>query len=282
LRLATSLLRLHPTWLCASEAALGALWALATAPFAAESAADAECRDAGLRLLRQLLQVARGGRSVDSLCASIGNAPASQGAVSRTIDPIPIDPAMAAAVAASLRPRVPSLVFAMAAAITCVPDSPSARTDRSSLNRSSSNRSSLKCSPLQCSALEPFGAALPAALSTRTDRSGSRTTSERRDGHIRCRHAAPTSAVESASMLLVATAVTFPAEWQATVPAAIERLAADLQQRGRPLPAQAQQLLLRGALKQPTPHAETIAAMWNDLAQVARMGVSARALERYV
>ena len=94
-------------------------------------------------------------------------------------------------------------------------------------------------------------------------------------------HTAPASAVEPASALLHAVASTFSSEWSATLPVAVERLAADLALLGRPFPLQAQELLVRGALKQPLPQVRIFVTMWTDLAQVARMGTSARALERY-
>ena len=193
LRLAEGLVQHCPGWLCTGESALDALWALAVTPFDVNRAAAAECRDAGLSLLRGLLLLAQGST----------RSPGSIGAHGA---------AVTVAVAASLRPRVPSLVFAMASAIA---------------------------------------------------------------------HAAPTSAVEPASRLLHTAATTFPAEWVQSMPAMLERLAADLEQLGRPLLPQAQKLLLCGALKRPLPEADVFAAMWNDLAQVTRVGMSARALERY-
>jgi hypothetical protein len=94
-------------------------------------------------------------------------------------------------------------------------------------------------------------------------------------------HAAPSSTVEPASQLLLAVSLTFAPEWHALLPAAVERLGDELRDRGRVLPPRAAQLLLRAAL-QPSPLSTfDFVAMWNDMAQVTRMGVSARALERY-
>ena len=76
-------------------------------------------------------------------------------------------------------------------------------------------------------------------------------------------------------------AATFPVEWDRAMPSIVEQLVAELEQRGRPVPAQAHKLLLRGVLKRPLWGKDVFVAMWNDLAQVTRVGVSARALERY-
>ena len=201
LRLATSLLRASPALLCAGESAIEALWSLAVSPFGPDGAAvDAECRDAGMTLLQTLIEAACG-----PTVAGSGGAPAQH--VER-----PPDLATAAVILGALRPRVPSLIWAMMSAVA---------------------------------------------------------------------HAAPATEVERASTLLHATAATFPGEWSATVPQTVERLATDLKQRRRNLPSEAQRLLVRGALKQPLLPVTSFVAMWVDLAQVARMGTSARALDRY-
>ena len=94
-------------------------------------------------------------------------------------------------------------------------------------------------------------------------------------------HAAPSSTVEPASQLLLAVSLTFAPEWHALLPAAVERLGDELRERGRALPPRAAQLLLRAALRPSPLSAFDFVALWNDLAQVTRMGVSERALERY-
>ena len=96
-------------------------------------------------------------------------------------------------------------------------------------------------------------------------------------------HAAPPLLYRRAclSQLLLAVSLSFAHEWHALLPAAVEGLGDELRERGRALPPRAAQLLLRAAL-QPSPlSAFDFVAMWNDMAQVTRMGVSERALERY-
>ena len=168
-------------------AALGAVWSLALAA-GFGGAADAECCDAGMGVLRRLFDLARG--------RGVAAAP----------------DAAAALILAGLRPQVPVLLASLCSAIA---------------------------------------------------------------------HAAPSSPVEPASQLLLAVSLTFAPEWHALLPAAVERLGDELRERGRALPPRAAQLLLRAAL-QPSPlSAFDFLALWNDLAQVTRMGVSERALERY-
>ena len=94
-------------------------------------------------------------------------------------------------------------------------------------------------------------------------------------------HAAPASAVDPAAQLLLAVAQTFPAEWQAALPVAVEQLAGDLRERGRALSPRAAELLLGGALRQPLLAPKEFVALWNDVAQITRMGTSEQALVRY-
>jgi len=211
LRLASVMLQIHPNALCSSEPAFTALWDLAVAPFGADRSAEPESRGAGLALLRALLLLAQGGGSGGSSGSSVVPAPgamsAHDGATSAHGAVIAF-----AALRQLLRPRVPSLVLAMASAIS---------------------------------------------------------------------HAAPASEIDPAARLLHTVAATFTDEWSHTMPTVVEQLVAELERLGRPVPAQAHKLLLRGVLKRPLWGKDVFVAMWNDLAQVTRVGVSARALERY-
>ena len=230
LRLAAVMLQIHPNALCSSEPAFTALWDLAVAPFGADRSAEPESRGAGLALLRALLLLAQGGGSGSggsggsggsSVVPAPGATSAHDGATSAHDGATSAHGAVIAFAAASalrqllrqlLRPRVPSLVLAMASAIS---------------------------------------------------------------------HAAPTSEIDPAARLLHTVAATFPDEWSHTMPTVVEQLVAVLEQRGRPVPAQAHKLLLRGVLKRPLWGKDLFVAMWSDLAQVTRVGVSARALARY-
>jgi hypothetical protein len=237
LRLAAVMLQIHPNALCSSEPAFTALWDLAVAPFGADRSAEPESRGAGLALLRALLLLAQGGGSGSggsggsggssvvpapgATSAHDGATSAHDGATSAHDGATSAHGAVIAFAAASalrqllrqlLRPRVPSLVLAMASAIT---------------------------------------------------------------------HAAPTSEIDPAARLLHTVAATFPDEWSHTMPTVVAQLVAELEQGGRPVPAQAHKLLLRGVLKRPLWGKDVFVAMWSDLAQVTRVGVSARALARY-
>jgi hypothetical protein len=217
LRLASVMLQVHPNALCSSEPAFTALWDLAVAPFGADRSAEPESRGAGLALLRALLLLAQGGgggggggsggSSGSLVVPAPGAMSAHDGATSAHGAVIAF-----AALRQLLRPRVPSLVLAMASAIS---------------------------------------------------------------------HAAPTSEIDPAARLLHTVAATFTDEWSHTMPTVVEQLVAELERLGRPVPAQAHKLLLRGVLKRPLWGKDVFVAMWNDLAQVTRVGVSARALERY-
>ncbi|KAL1521740.1 hypothetical protein AB1Y20_021395 [Prymnesium parvum] len=94
-------------------------------------------------------------------------------------------------------------------------------------------------------------------------------------------HASLVSDIEPAAELLLAVALNLPDEWRAALPAALEVLHAELQGMGRSLPPRAAELLMAGCLKAELPARQTFTAMFLDFAQVVRVGVNVRALERY-
>ena len=90
------------------------------------------------------------------------------------------------------------------------------------------------------------------------------------------------ASIEPAAQLLHALAAGTPDEWRAATPDAVARLAADLAAAGRGgFGEGARELLVRACLVLPPPPRLVYVAMWTDMAQVARMGVNARVLEKY-
>lgn len=113
LQLAEAVLLAHAPLLCATDAGLGALWALGLAPFAGgfESAASAECRSAGLRLLQTLVEMS------DETLAHAISAGAPPQEVARAA-------ARGAAASRALRPRIRPLLDGLVSAVShAVPSS---------------------------------------------------------------------------------------------------------------------------------------------------------------
>lgn len=104
MQLSMVLLRLRPEAICVGDAALHTLWQLALLPFADGFAApsDAECRSAGLGLLRQMLELAGTAVGAKGSWRTEGNAPSA---------------AVRAAVAESVRPRLAALVEGLVGAV---------------------------------------------------------------------------------------------------------------------------------------------------------------------
>jgi len=94
-------------------------------------------------------------------------------------------------------------------------------------------------------------------------------------------HTGAVSAIEPAASLLHAVATALPDAWRAAIAAAIAALSNELAEAGRELPPRAAELLLRACMVQPVPARLAVQAMWVDAAQVVRVGLSARALERH-